>query len=303
MWLAACSPMDHANPSSLAGSIYATQSGQFIAPEAVLSEIARVDFVLLGETHDNAEHHRLQARLVRDVARTGRRPAIVFEMLSADQAPALARHLSDHPTDATGLGSAVGWDRAGWPAWGTYLPIGEAALASGLPIVAGDLGRATIMTLRGQGIAGLPTALVEELGLDVDYRPWQRGELERLLRESHCNQLPAATLPRMLTIQRARDAALAHAMRVGDRRQSSGGAILIAGVGHTRRDFGVPWHLTRLAPRRSVVTLAFVEIDPSKSNPADYARAANGAPLFDYVWFTEPIARDDPCAEFKRRVP
>ncbi len=287
----------------MAGSIYRAPSGQFIAPEAVLSEIARVDFVLLGETHDNAEHHRLQARIVRDVAQAGRRPAIVFEMLNADQAPALARHLSDHPNDATGLGSAVGWDRGGWPAWGNYLPIGEAALASGLPIVAGDLGRATIMTLRGQGIAGLPSALVEKLGLDVDYRPWQRGELERLLRESHCNQLPAAALPRMLTIQRARDAALAHAMRVGDRRQSSQGAILIAGAGHARRDFGVPWHLIRLAPGRSIAALAFVEIDSNKPNPAEYARAADGAPLFDYVWFTKPIARNHPCAEFKQRAP
>ena len=267
--------------------------------EEVLAEVSGADFVLLGESHDNAEHHRIQARLIRAIAQAGRRPAIVLEMLSADQAPALTRHLSEHPNDAPGLGPAVGWERSAWPSWDIYLPIGEAALSAGLPIVAGNLGRPTLLTLRGPGPAGLPPALVGQLGLDVEYQPWQRRELERLLQESHCNELPATTLARMVTIQQARDGALASAMRAGDRR-SSGGAVLIAGSGHARNDFGVPWHMKRVAPNRSTLAVALIEFDPAKPDAAGYARAADGAPLFDYVWFTDPVVREDPCAGRQR---
>ncbi|HSE76641.1 MAG TPA: ChaN family lipoprotein [Alphaproteobacteria bacterium] len=302
MWLAACMPLGRTAPQSLPGSIYAARTGEFVAAEEFVSTIASIDFVLLGEMHDNPEHHRLQARLIAAIAETGRRPAIVFEMLNADQAVALDRHLSQRPEDALGLGPAVGWERRGWPPWSDYLPIGQAALSLRLPIVVGDLGRATLTATRVSGIAGLPPSLVDQLGLNVDYEPRQQRELERLLQESHCDGLPASALARMVTIQRARDGSLAKAMHVGDR-QSSGGAVLIAGSGHVRNDFGVPWHLKRRAPRRSVATVAFTEIDPDKPKATDYAYASDGAPLFDYIWFTTSASRDDPCVGRVRPKP
>ena len=44
------------------------------------------DFVLLGEKHDNPDHHRLQAWMIDALVARGRRPAIAMEMLDAEQA-------------------------------------------------------------------------------------------------------------------------------------------------------------------------------------------------------------------------
>ena len=47
--------------------------------------------------------------------RGGRRPALGFEMLATDDAPAVIRYLARSPKDAAGLGDAVNWARSGWP--------------------------------------------------------------------------------------------------------------------------------------------------------------------------------------------
>src|SRR5437868_5417762 len=60
----------------------------FVDEQALDAAVRSAHFVLLGETHDNPDHHALQARLVR-VAADRRKPAIVFEMLDVGQQPAV----------------------------------------------------------------------------------------------------------------------------------------------------------------------------------------------------------------------
>jgi hypothetical protein len=40
-----------------------------------------------------------------------------------------------------------------------------------------------------------------------------------------------------------------------------------------------------------VLSVAYVEVEPGKSRPRDYADGAS----YDYLWFTSRAARDDPC--------
>jgi uncharacterized iron-regulated protein len=73
----------------LAGRVLEVRSGEFVGVDALERAVSRADFVLLGETHDNVDHHLVQARLVRAVASAGGRPALAFEMLRADQQAAV----------------------------------------------------------------------------------------------------------------------------------------------------------------------------------------------------------------------
>lgn len=58
--------------------------------------LAKARFVLLGEIHANSDHHLIQALLVEAlVKKGGRRPAVVFEMISPDQQADLDRHAKD----------------------------------------------------------------------------------------------------------------------------------------------------------------------------------------------------------------
>ena len=102
-------------------------AGEFIDSATLVDRLRRGRFVLLGEKHDNPDHHRLQAWLLRALIAAGRRPKLGFEMFTADDAPAIARQLAAHPTDAVGLAEAVNWQRSGWPDWAMYQQIAEAA--------------------------------------------------------------------------------------------------------------------------------------------------------------------------------
>jgi len=74
-----------------------------------------------------------------------------------------------------------------------------------------------------------------------------------------------------------------------------GSAILIAGAGHSRTDRGVPPILESITQDKTILSLAFIEADPAKKDPAAY-----DAP-YDLVWFTSAVPPIDACVEMKKR--
>src|SRR5881397_2728484 len=266
------SPAERAHP--LVGRIWDVKAGTFIPEDTLVARLVASRFVLLGERHDNPDHHVLQAKLVRAMVVAGRRPAVGFEMLATDDAPAIVRYLARSPKDAAGLGDAVNWTRSGWPEWRFYQPIAQIALDSGLTIVATNLSRAATDAVRRNGLPGLGPALTQQLRLDEVPSPETREAMARELRDAHCDQTPENVLDRMVDVQWARDARMAASLaRAGGR----DGAVLIAGVGHARNDRGVPAHLARHAPGTRAASVAFLEVDPARTSPAAYAAAFDGA--------------------------
>jgi len=261
--------------------------------QALDDAVRSADFVLLGETHDNPDHHALQARLVQ-VAAQGRKPAIVFEMLDVSQQPAI--DAAARTPDA--LATAVDWAHSGWPAFSEYRPIFDAAFAAGLPIVAGNLTRQQVGDIVAQGAAALPpdvAALLERQGEPLP--EVVKAEREEM-RKSHCGHLPDHLLGPLVLAQHARDAQLA--MRMAS---SSAGSILIAGSGHARTDRGAPVYLSLLAPNRRIVSVAFVEVSPARQSPEQYAAAFSASRLpFDFAVFTPAAEREDPCKAFEKRL-
>jgi len=289
----------------LAGRIWLPASARFVDPAQLVDMLAAARFALLGEKHDNPDHHRLQAWLVREIAER-RRPAIALEAITAQQAPALQSYLARHPRAADGIGAALGWDRTGWPAWRHYAPIVQPVLDSGGPVRAATPARALLRRVAEQGIAGLPADRVRALGLETDLPPAARAVLTREIVEGHCGQLPPAMTGPMVDIQRVKDAFMAEALIAGAAAPGRDMAVLIAGTGHTRRDHGVPWHLARLAPDSKTVALGFAEVQDWRTDPAAYATNFDAARLpFDVVWFTPRVDDADPCAahadELRRR--
>src|SRR6266849_5618999 len=259
------SPVERAHP--LVGRIWDVKAGSFIAEDTLVARLVASRFVLRGERHDNPDHHALQAKLLRAMVEAGRRPAVGFEMLATDDAPAVVRYLARSPKDAAGLGDAVNWARSGWPEWRLYQPIAQAALDANVPIVATNLSRAATEAVRRNGLPGLGPALTTQLRL-AEPTPDTRLAMTRELRESHCGQVPEGMVDRMADIQWARDARIAASLARGGQRD---GAVLIAGAGHVRRDRGVPVHLARHIQDVSIGSVAFVEVDGALVKPGDYA--------------------------------
>lgn len=238
--------------------------------------------VLLGETHDNAEHHRLQLRLLAEIAATGRKPALVMEQFDREHQAALDTERARAGRTLDSVLDAGNFNRRGWKAE-FYGPLVAFALAHDLPLVAGNLSRAQARAIvRAPATADAPP---------VDARVEQR--LAADIEGSHCGQhIEAALLTGMVAAQRARDVTMARALQAQLERSPRDGAVLIAGIGHVRADRGVPLYLDT-----KPLVVAFVEVEADRRDPRDYLDggfSADGS--YDYVWFTAKAERDDPCA-------
>ena len=307
--LTACAPVVRLDPPAwqaplgrehpLTGRVWDVAAARFIDAGALPPRLARARFVLLGEKHDNPDHHHLQATLVRAIAAAGRRPAVAFEMLDTAQAPALARHLAASPRDAAGLGDAVGWKDSGWPRWPLYEPIAQAALDAGLPILPANLPSTIVSAVARGNASALPASLVTAHELNRPLPNQTQADMAVEIRDAHCGHANERMVANMISAQRARDAHMAETLLTapGD------GAILIAGSGHVRQDRGAPIYIRARQPTATIATVAFVEVQPKATNATDYAARFGATSLpFDYVWFTPRMDDNDPCETFRRSL-
>jgi uncharacterized iron-regulated protein len=283
----------HFRDHPLAGTIW-TGDFQPATIQQVEAAVAKADFVLLGETHTNPDHHRLQAQMIGVLARNGRQPAVVFEMIPANLQADLDRHIeATSPVEASGLGKVLRWEERGWPDWAIYQPIAEAALAGSMPLKAGSLDREA-----QKAVSKGEPQLLEQLGLKEPLAPQIAEAQAKEIKEGHCNLLPDNSVEPMIRVQRARDAHLAQAMLAA---RPEDGAVLIAGAGHVRRDWAVPPVLRRVSPEKPIVSIAFFEVDEKLSTPADYVQALDGLPKpYDFLYFTPKADLTDHCAELEK---
>lgn len=265
--------------------------------------VAKADFILLGEKHNNPDHHLLQARLLRwsvegkpDAPMRPR--TVVWEMMDGGQQDALQAYLADPSATAAELGAAVKWDATGWPEWPQYQPIAEVAIALDLPQIAGNIAAGRLMAFAAQGdVAAVPES-VRHL---METARWTNADAQALKQElvdSHCGMLDGKdkALAGIAKVQRLRDAALALSLAAST---EGTGAVLIAGSGHVRKDRGVPRYLSALAPRARVAAIAMFEVVAGEEDPRDYLEGFDPG-AFDAIIFTPRLDDKDPCARFRK---
>lgn len=240
---------------------------------------------LLGEVHDNPEHHRLRRQVLQHALQAGWRPALVMEQFDVEHQADIERSRRERPRDAEHLIALAGASR-GWH-WADYEPLVALALAFDLPLLAGNLSRAQASRLVRDGAeAALGAEATRALGLhQAPDAAWQAAQ-EREIDAGHCGALPRNLWPGMARAQFARDAVMAQLLR----QHAARGAVLLAGNGHVRRDIGVPRWLTTLAPQ-SLLAVGYVETDEAPPAPG----------LYDAVVVTARAERPDPCEAFKAR--
>ena len=287
------SKLDRDHP--LVGKIWDGE-GRFV-DEATLSEaLVQADLRLLGEVHDNPDHHLLQARLIRTIVEAQHRPALAFEMLTADLQPGVDEARAMTPREPENF--AAVWKQGGWPDFDLYRPVLAAGIEAGLPIVAANLPRPQGRALVTKGIDAADPALRKRLEEGPPLPPDSIAELRAEMMAAHCGELPESMMDPLILAQRARDATMS--ARLAEASRDRGG-ILITGSGHARaRD--VPAWLAVDAPGRKVVSVALVEVEPGLKAPADYVDVFGKGPFpYDYAVFTPRTERADPCAKLRER--
>lgn len=279
----------------LVGRLWDSATRQAIDEATLRQRIGRSQVLLLGETHDNPEHHRLQQQLLAAQLDAGARPAVVFEQFDVDRQQALDA-ARQQGTDADALarhgGMAKGWN------WDFYRPLVATALASDLPIVAANLSREQLRPVIRGGYAAFDAAELARLQVEAAWSAGRQAYVSKLIEASHCNQISSELRDGLVRSQRLRDAVMADVMLPHLGR----GVVAVIGRGHARRDVGVPRYIDIRQPGTAVLTIGFVEVSPEQTNPEAYeADHAEGVAPYDVIWFTPRTERPDPCADFGKR--
>ena len=281
----------HFRNHELVGKIFSKPDSRQLTLDQVKDRAAEAQFVLLGEIHTNPDHHRLQAEILQHMVDQGRRPAVVIEMITRAQQPVLDYFAANPPASADDIADRLEWSNSGWPDFAMYKPVFEIALKNNLTLLAGNLEKSTVRRLGGRVGSRLSDDERGKLGLNVPLEAEAGKAFLDDLAESHCNMLPKTVLPLMADIQRARDHVMAGALLDPANKD---GAVLIAGAGHTRTDWGVGALVKNDDPKR-LLSIAFMEVFEG-AKPGDFAK-----PSHDVAIITPRFEIKDHCAVFRKK--
>lgn len=258
------------------GMIVDLRSGKVLTPQQLVEELATSAQVLVGERHDNPDHHALQLWLLQALALKREQGSVLLEMLTPNQQQKVGEvqariRQGERPAD---LPEALSWQQ-GWD-WALYAPLLEYGLAQPYPLLQANLDPEEISRIYRElpSLSGAPAAAeVQEV-------------LQEQIRVSHCQMLPEAHLPAMLAVQQQRDRRMAQQLIAAPKP-----AMLLAGAFHVRRDLGVPLHLQGQASAAEVRVLILAEV--GESVKAEQA---------DFVWFTPSQPLQDHCAQWRDKA-
>lgn len=279
------SPLERDHP--MVGKVVDLKLQKVISPNVLLENLARADVILIGEKHDNPDHHMLEQRILSALAE---QPAeVVLEMLDDSQSSLLTA--LDREAQGNQLKQNLQWNDKGW-AWESYGPLVELAVSSGFKLTAGNLSREQVKKIYQRGSEELTAddRLTSALSVNDEIKQTLLTEIY----EQHCKMMPRETLHPMLSIQLARDARMASAIVDSEAPQ----VVLVAGAYHVRKDSAVPLHLAlKNADNRDLAVVMLMEVD---SEIDDYdAYLVDQVAVADYVWFTPKSTDRDYCADLK----
>ena len=270
-------------------TVWDVAANHAITAEQLVERLRTADFALLGETHDNPAHHRIQNALLNSLSNNGSAPTLVMEQYDLEQQALVDVAMASVTHRAASLDQLMHLMPAGWD-WPQYQVLLETAKDRRLSVVAANLSRTRLQQVSRQGFAALGPGEAARLVLDAGWSDAQQTQLEKDIVDGHCGMLPAKAAAAVARAQRARDAMMADALLS----VHSGIAVGILGREHVRRDLSVPLYLAARAPNRNVVVIGLIDSDGSRA-PHDEATGKLG-PRYDYLVLTAPMQRTvDPC--------
>ncbi|QXZ15393.1 ChaN family lipoprotein [Pseudomonas sp. AO-1] len=262
-----------AAPPPVSGEIRDLHTGQVLTAQELLTRLAGAQHVIIGEQHDNADHHAAQLWLLQSLGEQRPQGSLLLEMFTPDQQPKVdqVRHAATPPSDlATALAWQDGWD------WKLYGPIVRFALTQSYPLLAANLDDSEIRAFYRQ-----PPTLS---GVRSNAAAVKATLLEQIS-DSHCGLLPKSQMPAMLAIQQQRDRRMAERLLAAPTP-----AMLLAGAWHARKDAGVSLHVLDLGAAQAPTVLMLAEQGAEVS-----------AAMADYVWYTPATPAQDYCAQMRKQ--
>ena len=259
-------------PAPVGGEIRDLHSGAVLSAQQLVTRLASPERVIIGEQHDNADHHAAQLWLLQALGEQRKQGSLLLEMLTPDQQPKVAG--ARQTLGSADLAKALAW-QDGWD-WTLYGPIVRFALSQPYPLLAANLDNDEVR------------AVYRQPPLQSGVRSHAASVQNTLLQQisdSHCGLLPESQMPAMLAVQQQRDQRMAERLLAAPTP-----AILLAGAWHARKDVGVPLHVLDAGAAASPTVLLLAE-------QGDEVTAA----MADYVWYTPAMPKTDYCEQMRKQ--
>lgn len=255
---------------------------------AMVDALAKADVVMIGELHDHAAGHELEARLVEAIHKRAGRLTLAMEMFERDTQLVLDEYLAGHLT-----GSSFESSSRPWPRYATdYKPMVEYCKANGLRVVASNVPRryVNLVSRKGQeALKALPREsrrLLPRLPLAMDLPEGYAKQLDELFGGSH-GAAPTPGMPSPANMKEAQalwDVGMAASIVSAKRALGRGVVVHVNGGMHSDSRYGIVDRIKRVAPRLKV---AVVSIRP---DAAFETWSTANAGIADYLILTAPPA-------------
>ena len=222
----------------------------------LIGRLAGARIVLLGESHDDASHHRLQLHVIAALHARAKAVVLGFEMFPRRVQPVLDRWVAGEFDEPAFL-AETDWREV----WGAdpalYMPLFHFARMHRVPMRALNVDRSLIRRVRDEGWLNIPADAREGVSDPVPasdaYEEWLVELYRQHLVQQESNDGSEATIDRtdpgfrrFVEAQLTWDRAMAEALAA---MASAPGAPLVIGVigsGHLRDGYGVPHQLADL---------------------------------------------------------
>lgn len=261
-----------------------------------MASLARRPVVLLGEQHDNAEHHRWQLHMLAALHAHNPNVIVGFEMFPRRTQPALDQWAAG-AFDVQKFLTESDWRTV----WGfdpdLYLPLFHFVRQNRLAMIALNVDRALVARVGREGWAAIPADQRDGLSNPAAASEPYLNYLAGVFTDSHPQKKRTSEkgaglasvreeddFKRFVAAQLTWDRAMAEALAEARRKRPASLVIGILGEGHARFGHGVPHQLADLGITDSAILL-----------PVEPDTACNGLPatIADAVFVVAPPQRVD----------
>ena len=257
------------------------QPQQTYTNQEILQQLVKAKVVYLGETHDSAEDHQAQLKIVREMQRQNRKIAIAMEMFQRPFQSAIDDYLAGKLTQEQ-LVEQTEYDRRWRFPWESYAPILRFAKENQLPVLALNTPTEVTRKVASQGLESLTAEEKKHIPpiseIRTDNAEYRQLLLEVFQQHQKAAQGNSTAFERFLQAQVLWDETMAEKIAEFVKANPDYQVVVLAGKGHIIYGYGIP---SRVERRLGVgnVKVRSVLFNSSENLPLSADR-----PIADFVW-------------------
>jgi uncharacterized iron-regulated protein len=229
--------------------LYDLQRKDVVSDTAAIERLKAARIVLVGEHHNNPDHHQAQLKVIQMLHKVGHKVAVGLEMFRRDSQKALNQWVAGQTSEAHF--KPIYMDNWNYD-WGLYGPIFNYARKNRIPMVGLNVSRKITAQVAYNGFESLNKAQKGALeGITCNVTPQYREFINKAYgAHGHGNMI----FDRFCEAQLVWDTTMAVYAIDYLEQQPDAVLVILAGSGHARK-LGIPTQLAKRAPWPFVVVL------------------------------------------------